>query len=128
MVSLVVCLPAILRRPAKQIGLFRLYKYCWLLTNYMKGINFRTLDLWKIVTAPYYFRYQDRHGCEETLRALLFRCDRGVKQFSQRAQRLRGVRNVCPDKRKEPKPDIYFKCVSIIPTPCTLELSIVPLK
>jgi hypothetical protein len=39
------------------------------------------------------------------LRALLFRCDRGVKQkFSQRAQRLRSVRNVCPDRRKEPKP------------------------
>jgi hypothetical protein len=52
--------------------------------------NFRTLDLWKIVTAPYYFRYQDRHGCEEALRALRFRCDRGAKQFSQRAQRLSG--------------------------------------
>jgi hypothetical protein len=38
------------------------------------------------------------------LRALRFRCDRGVKQFSQRAQRLRSVRNVCPDRPKEPKP------------------------
>jgi hypothetical protein len=27
-----------------------------------------------------------------------------VKQFSQRAQRLRSVRKVCPDRRKEPKP------------------------
>jgi hypothetical protein len=60
--------------------------------------KFRNLDLWKIVTASYYFRYQDRHGCEKSLR---FRCDRGVKQFSQR---LASVRNVCPDRRKEPKP------------------------
>jgi hypothetical protein len=35
---------------------------------------------------------------------LQFRCDRGVKQFSQRPQRLRSVRNVCPDRRREPKP------------------------
>ncbi len=31
-----------------------------------------------------------------------------VKQFSQRAQRLRSVRNVCPDRRKEPKPVFFF--------------------
>jgi len=26
------------------------------------------------------------YGCEESLRALRFRCDRGVKQFLQQAQ------------------------------------------
>jgi hypothetical protein len=46
----------------------------------------------------------DRHGCEEALRALRFRCDRGVKEFSQRAQRLSSARNVCPNRQKEPKP------------------------
>jgi hypothetical protein len=46
----------------------------------------------------------DRHGCEKALRALRFRCDRGVTEFSQRAQRLRSGRNVFPDRPKEPKP------------------------
>jgi hypothetical protein len=41
---------------------------------------------------------------EVALRALPGRCDLGVKHFSQRAQRLRSVRNVCPDRPKEPKP------------------------
>jgi hypothetical protein len=68
------------------------------------SLNFRTLDLRKIVMATYYFRNQVRHGKKEALRALQFRCDRGVKHFSQRSQRLRSVRNVCPDRRKEPKP------------------------
>jgi hypothetical protein len=34
-------------------------------------------------------QYQDRGGCEEALQALRFRCDCGVKYFSQRAQCLR---------------------------------------
>lgn len=40
--------------------------------------------------------------------ALRFRCDRGVKQFPQRSQRLRSVRNLCSDRRKEPKPVFFF--------------------
>jgi hypothetical protein len=46
------------------------------------------------------------YGCEESLRALRFRCDLGVKKFSQRAQRLRNGRNVFSFKRKKPKPVI----------------------
>ena len=31
--------------------------------------------------APYYFRYQRRHGYKEALRTFRFRCARGVKHL-----------------------------------------------
>jgi hypothetical protein len=48
------------------------------------------------------------YGCEESLRALRFRCDLGVKKFSQRAQRLNSGPNDSSYKQKKPKPVFFF--------------------
>jgi hypothetical protein len=59
--------------------------------RHLQIIMFRTLDLWKIVMAPYYFRYQGRGDYKEALRTLRFSLRPWrVKHFSQRAQRLSG--------------------------------------
>jgi hypothetical protein len=44
--------------------------------NIILILNFRILDLWKILTAPCYFRYQELHGCKESLQAFRIRGDR----------------------------------------------------
>ena len=55
---------------------------------FYKQITPKSVIIRKIVLASYYFRDPELNGCEESLRALRFRCERGVKGFSQRAQRL----------------------------------------
>jgi hypothetical protein len=50
--------------------------------------KFRTLDPWKIVTAPCYFQYQSRDGSEKALRALREIFHAKGATFTQRAQRL----------------------------------------
>jgi hypothetical protein len=47
----------------------------------VKNLNFRTLDLWKIISAQIIFDAGN-------FMVVRNRCDRGVKQFSQRAQRF----------------------------------------
>jgi hypothetical protein len=68
-------------------------------------LKFRTLDFWKNAMAPVIF--DTRAG-----RVIKMRCERSMKNFSQRAQRLCSERKVCGDKCRQTKPKHFFSSIN----------------